>query len=231
MNDFWAGFEKRGKSKDSAGNKIKDVAVGGAATLVVNTAAGAALIPALLLDKNMSAADKELLTMQGNIGMKNPINPITHEGIEGVLMSAYRPETHTVESINRAGVLSHELGHAKSFQGPARQMSSFNRARILMHSNPVLFTSMAAPLIGAVSDNEKVREAAPYTALIAAPMVAEEAGASIRGLKNIAMSLGLKRALRAAPSLAAAGLTYATIPGVAAYMAHRMAKKRRKTSK
>lgn len=235
MHQFWSSFEKRAKEKSkkskkyTGDEKFKDVLKGVGLGIGGNTLAGMAMIPALAIDPNLSALDAARLTSESKKGLKRKILPtIINAGNRPV--GGYDPVNHTIVTTNKAGVLSHEFGHARSFQGPVSHMNPLNKLRGALHNKNTLMLGGILPLFSA-SSNEAVSEAAPYGALIAAPMVAEEGMASMRGLYRVGKSLGIKRMLKAAPSLGTAWATYASIPGAGLYMGLKMRDKRRASEK
>ena len=209
-------------------DKLKGMGLGAGAVVGGNTLAGLLTLPTVALDPVLTSSDARKLLSQANKGLKRKISPVSLPSV-GFPQGAYSPGTHQIFSFGdqKAGLLAHEFGHAKNFQGPYREMSRFNKLRAHLHNPKLMYASGILPLIGAASDDEQIQDAAPLSALLMVPMLLEEGAASLRGLYDVTKSLGLKRGLKAAPGLAAAWATYASIPALSAYMAKRMVDKRR----
>lgn len=231
MESFWRGFEKQAKDKKkkkkyTARDKLKGVALGTLGVAAANTAAGTLLPVAVAIDPKLTAGEARSIIGEANKGVKRPILP-TLVDIWPQTQGGYDPINHTIWSDSRAGILAHEYGHAKSIQGPWDKVGPITKIRTVMGGSPFLLGGAVVPLIASLSDNETVRENAPYAALLSAPRVLEEAGASLTGLNTVRKSLGFKRMLRATPGLAAALGTYLSLPLGGAYAAKKIIEHRK----
>lgn len=228
MDNFWDGFEKQAKKKEKykSSDKAKDIGLGTIGVIGSNTLAGVLVVPALSLDETLSAVDSAKLIRESNKGLKRKIFPTLLER-GNIPVGGYDPVNHTIFSNNKAGVLSHEFGHARNMQGPFGKMNTFNKLRARYHGMAPLMAAGLLPVLGATSDNEKIQNLSQYAPLLGAPIILEEGAATLRGLTSIAKSLGGKRALKALPSLAAAFGTYASMPLAGAYAGKKILEKRR----
>lgn len=230
MNSFWAGFEKQAKKKDkkkyTSRDKFKGVALGTLGLAAANTAAGVVLPLAVAIDPKLTGGEAAAIAIEANKGVKRPIIP-TLVDIWPQTQGGYDPINHTIFSDSRAGILAHEYGHAKSIQGPWEKVGPITKIRTVLGGAPFLMGGAAVPILASISDNETIRENAPYAALLSAPRLMEEAGASLTGLNTVRKSLGFKRMLRAAPGLAAAFGTYLSLPLGGAYAAKKIVEHRK----
>jgi len=130
------------------------------------------------------------------------------------LKSFYIPEDHKVFLPSKKplqSIVAHELGHASS-KGPGL----FNdlRKANMKHLYPRSKLWSGLPAWALLSEKEEIRDlAAPVSLALASPVLAEEAIASGKALKNLYKLRGAKAALRGAPGLAGAFATYASVPG------------------
>jgi hypothetical protein len=139
----------------------------------------------------------------------------------------YNPESHSVVAPDKISFMAHELGHstAPKYHAGAGGKAFWMTQGITRKLAPGM-AALAPGVVGAAKGHENVQDIATYApAAVAAPMVAEEARASLKGLNYIRKSHGMGKALRAAVPLGLAGASYAAIP-VGSVLASRWMKNR-----
>lgn len=108
----------------------------------------------------------------------------------------------------------HEYGHAHSIRGGHKKLLGSKKTTALLGSNLVMKSGYAA-MLGAymgTSDNETARKASPYaTAALAAPMLHEEAVASLSPYKHLHKTRGKKVANQFLKKMLPAFGTYGTL--------------------
>ena len=153
--------------------------------------------------KDKAAIRASRLSNKGNLGT-----------LLSNLTSFYSPEDHKVFLPSKKplqSVVAHELGHASS---KGRGLFNDLRKANLKHLYPRSKLWSGLPTWALLSEKEEVRDlAAPVSLALASPVLAEEAIASGKALKNLYKLRGAKAALRGAPGLAGAFATYASVPG------------------
>lgn len=158
-----------------------------------------------------------------------PKRMTTGDGFLANARSAYAPDLHLVMHANspKQGILAHEMGHA-SMQGPGAIRGLRRKALQSGLLQKAHRGGASAAGLMLLSPDEKIRNAAVPTSLaLSAPLLAEEAVASAKALRNIHKLKGAGAALRAAPGLAGAFSTYAAAPA-GIWLANKWLKKSKK---
>ena len=117
------------------------------------------------------------------------------------------------------GTAAHEMGHAQQARRAARLLGDQMGLRAWGSTKRQAQLGSYVPFLMMGSDQDE--NIGIVGAALHAPQVAQEGGASLRALKNIAAHRGVSRALREAPGLAAAFATYA-LPAAMPYLAGKM---------
>lgn len=229
---FYRGFEKRAEEKP----KLRDTLLAG---YVSPSMAGiAAMGPVALLNRlessiPFSEVKKFVKKINKSRGLKTKVTELPMSTGARILGSSgeYRPGVDTIALTRNANLstAAHEMGHA-SMMPLLIKDKSLNRLVDLSRKGSFAAGVLGTPL--ALYSEGDIQKAAPYIAPIAAsPLVAEEAIASIRGVKDIAKHYGTTKAIKAVPSLLAALGTYAAIPAASYYYSKKYLEKRKKGKK
>jgi hypothetical protein len=203
MQGFWAGFEKRAGIVRTSIERGVPLLVGiGAAETLSGLMHKQDKREGLLNKKEIKSLASKIIKAKG---LKTKIV------FGDYSMPSYAPEIDTVllpESAS-AGSVAHELGHAASI-GALRRSGPLGRA-----------AEHATHGLGQVSHWGPTVTGAPLAGLLmAAPLLAEEASASVRAYLDLKKHEGDETARRAIPSLALGFGSHAAAPAVAGLYTH-----------
>lgn len=223
MANFWIGFTKAAaekKKKKESGMGRGGVLASGLVTdlaalpFLGATSLGTKIEKAMSPDQSKTFADK----VRAARGLKTTVShlPISD------LQSGFDPVEDTVRVPLKPvpSSLAHELGHAGSVgklwqRGPAMQ-ALINGVRLSARAGTF------APGLALMTNTETGDKVAPYAGLAAAaPLLAEETSASLKGLRDLKRFRGTGTMLRGIPSLATSLGSYAAAPALSGYLAKR----------
>ena len=146
----------------------------------------------------------------------------------------YWPDS-IVNPWNHAGIMAHEAGHIANFHDKKRLLNFFLRNDAasdaalsnlgqLTRGDMPFYSQASGVGLAALASKDLGRHAWALPLLGSAPLIGEEALASLRGLNEIRQQRGLGAAISATPALAKALATYAAMPAgmsLAAYLINR----------
>lgn len=217
---FFSGFEKRAdKNKDKIGRG--GTALKGLGTaLGVGIAANLGAVGAAHAIKDSKGEDLRTLVRSARAGNENlratkvqfkpfgsRVKPLSSMYIPKGIMGA-DPVIHSAPNL---GILAHELGHAA---GPLNSKPGLIAYALSKNLHGI--GAISAPITAANAKSEGVQNAAIAAPMVmAAPMLAEEARATVSGMNMIRKSLGIRKALSSSLGPAAGFASYLAVPAAA----------------
>lgn len=184
-------------------------------------------------DPKMKLTDSDFEKLKKSMGSTATRVQSTNKGLHAALQAGYNYKDNTVNPGNTLAAAAHELGHASGFKG-YKYMPMLFLKNLKIPAN--IMAARAGMLDRKAKDHKLTktenleRRAADILQYSAAPILAEETRASIRGLRHLYKTHGKDAALRAAPYLLAALGTYAA-KAATPFMVRRLARNTEANSK